>query len=69
MYVSKSYTDIPNRESIPGYFDAGLKFLYKIIPDFFITAEISNLINDDIYYWNGYKEAPLDLIAGFKYLW
>ncbi|HSP88841.1 MAG TPA: hypothetical protein VLN45_11950, partial [Ignavibacteriaceae bacterium] len=41
-YVSKSYTDLPNTESesIPGYFDLGLKFLYKITPEFFFTAEL-----------------------------
>ena len=68
-YVSKSYTDLPNNESIPGYFDLGLKFLYKIVPEFFFTIELSNLLDDDIYYWRGYKEAPLDVIAGFKYMW
>lgn len=68
-YVSKSYTNLPNTKSIPGYIDIDLKFLYKIVPEFFFTVEFSNLISDDIYYWNGYKEAPLDLIAGFKYLW
>jgi hypothetical protein len=68
-YISKSYTDLPNSRSIPGHIDIGLKFLYKIVPEFFFTVELSNIINDEIYYWNGYKEAPLDLIAGFKYLW
>jgi len=68
-YISKSYTDLPNNKSIPGYFDLGLKFLYKIVPEFLFTVELSNLLNDDIYYWRGYKEAPLDVIAGFKYLW
>jgi len=68
-YVSKSYTDLPNNQSIPGYFDLGLKFLYKIVPEFFFTVELSNLLNDDIYYWRGYKEAPLDVAAGFKYMW
>jgi hypothetical protein len=68
-YFSKSYTDLPNNESIPGYFDLGLKFLYKIVPEFFFTVELSNLLDDDIYYWRGYKETPLDVIAGFKYMW
>ncbi|HEX9740575.1 MAG TPA: hypothetical protein VGA29_07345, partial [Ignavibacteriaceae bacterium] len=68
-YISKSYTDLPNSRSIPGHIDIGLKFLYKIVPEFFFTVELSNIINDEIYYWNGYKETPLDLIAGFKYLW
>ncbi len=68
-YVSKSYNDLPNNQSIPGYFDLGLKFLYKIVPEFLFTVEFSNLLNDDIYYWRGYKEAPLDVIAGFKYMW
>ncbi len=70
-YVSKSYTDLPNtnNKSIQGYFDLDLKFLYRIVSDFFFTAELSNLFDQDIYYWKGYKEAPLDIVAGFKYMW
>lgn len=71
IYVSKSYTDLPNTESeiINNYFDLGLKFLYKIVPDFYFTAEFSNLLNQEVKYWKGYKEAPFDVIAGFRYLW
>ncbi len=68
-FTSKSFTDLPNTESIPGYFDINLKILYKVVPEFFFTVEIQNLFSDNIYYWNGYKETPLDLVAGFKYLW
>ena len=68
-YASESYVDISNTQKLPDYFDMGLKFSYKIVPDFYFTAELSNLLGDDIYFWNGYKEPPLDLIAGFRYLW
>jgi hypothetical protein len=68
-YASESFVDISNTQSLPAYFDLGLKFSYKIVQDFNFTVKLSNLLGDDIYYWNGYKEPPLDLIAGFKYMW
>lgn len=68
-YASESFVDISNNQNIGQYFDLGLKFSYMIVPDFYFTVNLSNLLGDNIYYWNGYKEAPLDLIAGFRYMW
>lgn len=68
-YASKSFTDIENTISIPSYFDLGLDFTYKIVSNFFITLRFENLLGDDIYYWHGYKEAPLDVMGGFIYRW
>lgn len=67
-YAAGSYFNLSNTQKTD-YVDLGLKFSYEIIPDFFITTKLSNLLDDDIYYWNGYKEPPLDLVAGFRYMW
>ena len=67
-YAAGNYFNLSNTKKTD-YIDLGLKFSYRIIPDFFITAKLSNLLDDNIYYWNGYKEPPLDLVAGFRYMW
>jgi hypothetical protein len=68
-YASESYVDISNIMKLSDYFDLGLKFSYAIVQDFYFTVKISNLLNNDIYFWKGYKEPPLDLVAGFRYMW
>jgi len=68
-YVSERHTSITNTSTLPGYVDLGFKIFYKIVPEFLFTVELSNLLSDDIYFWNGYKETPLDIAAGFRYLW
>ena len=67
-YAAGNYFNLSNTSKTE-YFDLGLKFSYKIVPDFYFTVKLSNLLGDDIYYWNGYKEPPLDLVAGFRYIW
>lgn len=68
-YASKTYADIANTISQPGYFDVGLNFAMLIVNNFFITLRFDNLFSDDIYYWRGYKETPLDVMGGFIYKW
>lgn len=67
-YAAGNYFNLSNTNKTE-YFDLGLKFSYKIVSDFYFTVKLSNLLGDNIYYWNGYKEPPLDLVAGFRYLW
>jgi len=68
-YFSRSFTDIQNIETIPSHFYLRFKLLYEIFDNFFITGELNNILNDNIYYWKGYKETPLDVIGGFRFLW
>jgi hypothetical protein len=67
--ASKRYTDLQNLSYINSYIDLGLKFSYKVLTDFFITLQLSNLLNRDNYTWNGYFEPPLDLILGINFQW
>ncbi|MGE5804279.1 MAG: hypothetical protein ACM34M_00680 [Ignavibacteria bacterium] len=67
--ASKRYTDLQNLNYINSYIDLGAKFSYKIVPNFYITMQLSNLFNRDNYTWEGYFDPPLDLIGGINFQW
>ncbi len=69
IYFSSAYTDIKNTTSLKAYADLGLKLAYKFTPNFHLTFELNNLINKENFLWRGYKEFPLDAIAGLVYQW
>ncbi len=69
QFISGGYTDLTNVNKVDGLFDLGLNFSYRINEKFVWTFETHNLINRNNYLWNGYKELPLDIVAGFKYQW
>jgi hypothetical protein len=66
-YQSKRYADIKNEISIGDYFDLGLSFIYSFKPNIDLTLDINNLLNQKNYFWNGYKEVPLNIIIGINY--
>ena len=68
-YYSESYADVSNLKKIDSYIDLGAKFAYKFGRNFSLNVELSNLVDRKNYKWYGYREAPLDLIAGFTYKW
>ncbi len=69
LYLSGAYTDIANTVSLKPYIDLGLKFIYKFSTNFHVTFELNNLIDNKNYMWQGYKDIPLDAIAGIVYQW
>ncbi len=71
LFLSGAYTDIKNTDSLKlkSYVDIGLKFIYKFNNNFHITFELNNLIDNNNSLWHGYKEIPLDAIAGIVYQW
>jgi len=66
-YLSKRFADIKNEISIGDYFDLGLSFIYSFQPNLDLTLDINNLLNQKNYFWNGYKEVPLNIIIGVNY--
>ena len=66
-YQSKRYADIKNEISIGDYFDLGLSFIYSFQPNLDLTLDINNILNQKNYFWNGYKEVPLNIIIGVNY--
>ena len=69
LFLSGAYTDIKNTNSLKPYVDIGLKLIYKFNNNFHLTFELNNLINNNNYLWQGYKEIPLDAIGGIVYQW
>lgn len=66
-YFSKRYSDIVNKISIGDYFDLGLSFIYTFQSNLDFTLDINNILNYKNYFWNGYKEIPLNVILGINY--
>jgi hypothetical protein len=66
-YLSRRYADIENKISIGNYFNLGLSLVYTFQPDLDFTLDLNNILNQKNYYWNGYKEIPLDIILGINY--
>ncbi|GBD87316.1 hypothetical protein BMS3Abin03_01245 [bacterium BMS3Abin03] len=67
-YNSGRYTNIQNTKRLNSFFNLGLKFTYTVKNSLIVKFEFQNLLNRDIFYWNGYKEKPIDVLAGFNYL-
>jgi hypothetical protein len=68
-YASKSYVDINNEKEIEPFIDFSLNFSYKFMPNFSLTLQLNNLLNNKNYLWDGYRETPVDIIAGLNYRW
>jgi outer membrane receptor protein involved in Fe transport len=68
-FNSESYADAINSVKTNPFVNLAIKFGYKFVPNFSINAEISNILDRKNIHWNGYREAPLDLMAGFTYKW
>ncbi|MGA7839151.1 MAG: hypothetical protein WB996_14360 [Ignavibacteriaceae bacterium] len=68
-FNSETYADADNSVKIDRFINLAIKFGYKFVPNFSLNAEISNILDRKNVQWNGYREAPLDLMAGFTYKW
>lgn len=66
-FQSKRFADIKNDISIGNYFDLGLSFIYSFQPNLDLTMDINNILNQKNYFWNGYREVPLNVILGINY--
>lgn len=58
-YIGKRYADFANEVELDGYFDLKLSVSYRILQNFKAELELDNLLNSDIYIWQGYKERGL----------
>jgi len=66
-YNTGSYTDIKNNSELSPYFNLGFKFSYQLNHGFLLTLQLSNLINNKNYLWNGYQDTPLNIVGGLSY--
>jgi outer membrane cobalamin receptor len=66
-YIGKRFADIDNKEELPGYLDLGLRADYSMSDALTVYGKLSNLLNSEVYIWQGYKERGLFVSAGI--LW
>jgi hypothetical protein len=67
-YYSDRFTDIPNTTKLNSFFNLGFKLTYKLQETFILNLQMYNLLNRDIFLWQGYMEKPLDIMLGFNLL-
>ena len=68
LFNSDRYVDISNTKKLNSYFDLGFKLTYKLNKNFILNLKAMNLLDRNIYYWDNYKQKPVDLLFGFNYL-
>ncbi len=67
FFASESFSDLQNSSKINHHIDLGLKFTYRYASKMDLYAEVNNIINNNNYYWFGYKEKPVDISAGIVF--
>ena len=65
-FYSDRYTDTLNTEKLNAILNLSFKVSYKLNDMFLLTLELSNLLDRDIFLWEGYKEKPFDVLVGFN---
>jgi hypothetical protein len=68
-YLSGMHVDLKSESTLSPFVNLSVKLGYQIFPDFYLTVKLSNLINNNNYMWQGYKELPMDFTAGLNYRW
>lgn len=63
-YVGKRYADIDNKVDLSSYFNLKVGVNYKITKDISVFGNIDNLLNQEIYVWDKYKERGIFVSAG-----
>lgn len=66
-FISSRYTDIENTTELDPFIDLNFEVSYNLQPDLDLWLKAHNLLNNDNFYWAGYKELPVNVIAGFSY--
>lgn len=66
-YDAGNYTNITNSAKLNFYFNIGFDLSYQVSPGFILSLQLSNLINNKNYLWNGYQDLPLNVTGGISY--
>jgi len=66
-YIGQRYVDLDNSKFIDAYTNVKLGLEYNILEKLKINANFDNLLNSDIYIWNGYKERGIFASFGVRY--
>lgn len=68
-YVSSRATNFSGTHSNAGYVFTSLKGDIELFERFRAFAEANNLLNQQYYIWNGYRERSVYLLLGVSYSW
>ena len=66
-YIGEKYIDAENKENLDGYADLNAQIDYKLFNKLTVFGRINNILNKNIYVWEGYKERGMFLSGGI--LW
>jgi hypothetical protein len=66
-FTGERYADVANTAKLPAYTDLRLEAAYKLNERFSIFARANNLLNQDIFVWQNYRERGIFGAAGI--LW
>lgn len=68
-YNASRFTDFSNGHSNAGYVYTGVKAEIEMFGQFRGHAELTNLIDQQYFVWNGYQERTVFLLLGISYHW
>ncbi len=64
VYVDKRYTDTGNKQQLDAFVNLNVKIEAKLADNFSVFGRFENLLDNNVYIWEGYKERGLFLSGG-----
>jgi hypothetical protein len=68
IYIGERFADLENKIKLNGFIDIRLKVDYKVFDNLTAFVMLENLLNSDIYVWQGYKEKGVYFGLGLNYI-
>ncbi len=68
VYIGERFADLENDLTIDGFIDLNMEVDYYVYKEFIISLKLKNLLNSDIYIWEGYKERGIYFGLNANYL-
>lgn len=66
-YIGERYSDLENKNKLNSYLNLKINADYQLYEKLKLFANVENLLNSDIYLWNGYLERSMFLSVGLRY--
>jgi hypothetical protein len=65
----ENYSGIENSTKLPAYVDWSIYLYYNLFGNLKLAFAAENLLNNDNYIYDGYREKTIDFIGGIEYRW
>jgi outer membrane receptor protein involved in Fe transport len=65
-YIGSRYADVDNNIELPEYFDLQFMSDYRIQKNWTVFIKVNNILNQNIYIWNGCRERGLFISGGIN---